>query len=188
MVKHILSLVFVSVFSFCVLQFPLVASSADSSPAQAVKDAAPAKGGESFNDALKAENHGAQPEMSPAQVSGGSAAAVAPLAEGKVEKATGDNAYTVQEIFAKKKELAGKIVRVRGKVVKFNPAIMGKNWIHIQDGTGDPLQNSHDLVVTSADGAKVGEILTVEGKLASDKDFGAGYTYAAIIEEAKLKN
>ena len=113
---------------------------------------------------------------------------MAPFAEVKVDKAVGDNAYTVQEIFAKSKELAGKIVRVRGKVVKYNPAIMGRNWIHIQDGSGDPLKNTHDLVATSTEKATVGDVVTVEGKLTANKDFGAGYTYDAIIEEAKIKN
>ena len=112
---------------------------------------------------------------------------MAPFAEIKVEKAVGDNAYTVQEIFAKTTELAGKIVQVRGKVVKFNPHIMGRNWIHIQDGSGDPLQNTHDLVATSTEEAVVGDVVTVQGKLTANKDFGAGYNYAAIIEEAKIK-
>lgn len=181
MTKHLLSVVFIV---FCVLQIPHTALSGDVNPVEAV----PNKTDGSFSDAVKAETHEAQPEMSPSQLSGGSAAAAAPMAEIKVEKASGENACTVQEVFAKRKELAGKIVRVRGKVVKYNPSIMGRNWIHIQDGTGEPLQNTHDLVVTSASGANVGEILTVEGRLAADKDFGAGYTYAAIIEEAKLKN
>ena len=165
-------------------QVSLAATAAQTDPAPAVQDAVPHTG--SFGDAVKAENHGGQPEMSPARVSGGSAAAAAPFAEVKVEKATGDNAYTVQEIFAKNKELAGKVVRVRGKIVKYNPGIMGKNWIHIQDGTGEPLHSTHDLVVTSASGGTVGEIVTVQGKLAADKDFGAGYTYTAIIEEGTL--
>ena len=61
---------------------------------------------------------------------------------------------------------------------------MGKNWIHLQDGTGDPMHNSHDLVVTSAENVEVGNIVTLEGTLAAEKDFGAGYKYDAIIEDA----
>ncbi len=140
----------------------------------------------SFNDAVKAEKSHADISISPEQLSGGSAAARAPFTEVKVEKAKGENAYTVAEIFAKNKELNGKMVRVRGKVVRYHAAIMGRNWIHIQDGTGDPLKNTHDLVATSSETAKVGEVITVEGKLAANKDFGAGYTYSAIIEGAKL--
>jgi hypothetical protein len=144
------------------------------------------KSGDSFSEAVKAESHAATP-MPQEKLSGGSIAAIAPFADSKVEKATGDNAYTVAEIFAKNKDLHGKTVRVRGKVVKFNPGIMGKNWIHIQDGTGDPMKNTHDLVATSAETATVGEVITVQGRLAADKDFGAGYSYVAIIEEAQIQ-
>ena len=61
---------------------------------------------------------------------------------------------------------------------------MKRNWIHIQDGTGD--ENSYDLVVTTNDEVKVGDVITAEGKLAVDKDFGAGYFFPVIIEEAKI--
>ncbi len=140
----------------------------------------------SFNEAVKTEEGHRTPSISPEKLSGGSAAARAPFTEVKTGKATGANAYTVAEIFAASKKLNGKTVRVRGQVVRYNPAIMGRNWIHIQDGTGDPLKNTHDLVATSTETAKVGEVVTVEGKLAADKDFGAGYVYAAIVEGAKL--
>ena len=63
---------------------------------------------------------------------------------------------------------------------------MGKNWIHLQDGTGNPMQNSHDLVVTSAETVEVGSIVTIEGTLAAEKDFGAGYKYDAIVEDAAI--
>lgn len=145
------------------------------------------KSGGSFSEAVKAESHPATP-MTQEKLSGGSTAAIAPFADIKVEKATGENSFTIAEIFAKNKDLHGKTVRVQGKVVKYNPGIMGKNWIHIQDGTGDPMKNTHDLVATSAETATVGEVITVQGRLAADKDFGAGYSYVAIIEEAQIKN
>ena len=63
---------------------------------------------------------------------------------------------------------------------------MGRNWLHIQDGTGDPSNNTHDLVVTSADIANIGDIISVEGTLAADKDFGFGYRYDVIVENAVL--
>ena len=144
------------------------------------------KSGDSFSEAVKAELHPASPATQEKQ-SGGSTAAMAPFADSKVEKATGENAFTVAEIFAKNKEMHGKTVRVQGKVVKYNPGIMGKNWIHIQDGTGDPMKSTHDLVATSAETATVGEVITVQGRLAADKDFGAGYSYTAIIEDAKIQ-
>jgi hypothetical protein len=70
--------------------------------------------------------------------------------------------------------------------VKLNPDIMGKNWLHIQDGTGDPAKSTHDLVVTSAGIAEKGAIISLEGILAADKDFGSGYRYSVIVEDAIL--
>ncbi len=142
---------------------------------------------DTFSAAVKAEKTSSKD--TPAQVmetSGGSAGAIAPLEEISIEKATAANGYTVEKIFTKTKELTGKKIQVHGKVVKFSPLIMGKNWIHLQDGTGNAMQNSHDLVVTSSETVEVGSIITIEGVLAADKDFGAGYKYAAIVEDATI--
>jgi hypothetical protein len=141
--------------------------------------------GDSFSAAIKAEQNATTLE-SPTGVSAGSAGAIVPLKEISIEKSTAPNGYTVGELFEKAKELSGKKVQVRGKVVKFNPMIMGKNWIHLQDGTGNPMENSHDLVVTSDETVKVGSVVTIEGTLATEKDFGAGYKYAVIIENASI--
>ncbi|MCW5198758.1 DNA-binding protein [Desulfobulbus sp. F4] len=119
-------------------------------------------------------------------LSGGSARAVVPAGEVKVEKAEGENGRTVEQCFAEAEKLNGQKIKVRGKVVKFTPDIMGKNWIHLQDGSGDPMKNTHDLVVTTSETAKKDEVVLVEGVLSKDKDFGAGYRYAAIIEDAKI--
>ncbi len=147
----------------------------------------PPAGGDSFASAIQAES-GADPTAAQASAagSGGSLGAITPFAEVKIEKAPGDNGYTVDEIFAKSAALHGKTVRVHAKVVKFSSMIMGRNWIHLQDGTGDPMTNTHDLVATSSEQVNVGDIITIEGVLASNKDFGAGYKYSAIIEEAKV--
>ncbi len=104
-----------------------------------------------------------------------------------IEKASGDNAFTVVEIYEQGTKLNQKKVVVRGKVVKVSPKIMGKNWIHMQDGSGDSKTGTHDLVLTSQEQPKVGEILVAEGVLAADKDFGAGYRYKVIVEETKFK-
>lgn len=106
--------------------------------------------------------------------SGGSLGAVVPSADVNVHKATGENSRSVGECFAQAKELDGKKVRVRGKVMKVSRLIMGKNWLHLQDGTGNPMQNRHDLVVTTLDEPKEGEVVTIEGVLAANRDFGAG--------------
>lgn len=92
---------------------------------------------------------------------------------------------TVADVYSDKEALKGKAVTVRGKVVKYNPGIMGKNWIHIQDGTNS--QGNYDLLVTSNDEAQVGDVITVEGKVSVNKDFGAGYSYSVLLEEGKVK-
>ncbi len=92
---------------------------------------------------------------------------------------------TVAEIYAASASLAGKSVKLRGKVVKYNASIMGKNWLHLQDGTGSA--GSNDLLVTSTDEAKRGDTVLVEGKVVRNKDFGAGYKYSLLLEEAKVK-
>jgi hypothetical protein len=107
-------------------------------------------------------------------------------AEIKVDKATGANAFTVAEVFAKAKELPGKEVRVRGVVVKVNKRIMGRNWVHLRDGSGSEDKKDHDLVITSEELPQVGTTVTMTGKLATDKDFGAGYAYSVLIEEASF--
>lgn len=142
---------------------------------------------DSFDAAVKSEQQKPAAEPAMPETSGGSSGAIAPLQENiSVPKAPGDNGYTVEELFVKTKELDGKKVRVQGKVVKFSPNIMGKNWVHVQDGTGNPMQNTHDLVITTGETVEMNSVVTLEGTLAADKDFGAGYKYAAIIEQAAL--
>ncbi len=118
----------------------------------------------------------------------GSRAATPPAGKISVEKAIGPNAYTVGEIYAKKAVLKDKQVIVRGKVVKASSEkIMEKYWIHLQDGTGNPKKNTNDLVVTSQVPVKVGDIVVAKGSIRRDKDFGYGYKYDVIMEEASLQ-
>ena len=63
---------------------------------------------------------------------------------------------------------------------------MGRNWLHLQDGTGDPMNNTHDLVVTTATEIGSPDVVTIEGVLSANKDFGAGYTYTVIVENASV--
>ncbi len=138
----------------------------------------------SFSEAVKKETQQQNPVQAQTQLSAGSAGATVPLIEEAVTPATGENSYTVGQIFADSKQLDGKTVQVRGKVVKINLNIMGKNWIHIQDGTGDPMKNSHDLVVTSSSTPELDQIVLVNGNVAANKDFGYGYKYDVLIEDA----
>jgi len=105
----------------------------------------------------------------------------------KVAKATGPDAYTVGEIFEKRTALHEKTAVVKGKVVKVSPGIMGKNWIHLQDGTGDEATGTNKLVTTSQDLPAVGEIVTMKGTIYKDKDFGSGYKYNVIMEKASIQ-
>ena len=104
----------------------------------------------------------------------------------KVEKAGGANGYTVAELYEKSGALNGKEVVVTGKVVKVSKQIMGKNWVHLQDGSGDAATGNNNLVTTTQDVVVVGDVVTAQGKLAKDKDFGGGYQYVVIIEETIL--
>ncbi len=101
-----------------------------------------------------------------------------------IAKAVGGK--TVAEINAEKANLSGQEISLRGKVVKFNAQIMGKNWLHIQDGSGDATEGSNDITVTTDAAAKVGDTVLLNGKVTLDKDFGYGYKYALIIEDAKV--
>lgn len=91
---------------------------------------------------------------------------------------------TVAALYQEKAALAGKEVRVQGKVVKVNNGIMGVNWLHLQDGTGD--KASSDLTVTSKQTANVGDQVVITGKVVVNKDFGSGYAYALLLEEATV--
>ena len=108
----------------------------------------------------------------------------APIEVAKAEGATG---RTVAGLHAERDDLSGKTVALRGKVVKYTAGIMGRNWIHLQDGTGNATDGTHDVTVTSSGTTAVGEIILVEGTVAVDKDFGAGYRYAVIVEDASVE-
>lgn len=91
---------------------------------------------------------------------------------------------TVAEIVTGRLSLSGKPVTVRGKIVKYNSGVLGKNWLHIRDGSGQA--GGNDLTVTTSIAAKVGDTVLVVGKVVTDRDFCAGYKYAVIIEDAEV--
>ncbi len=90
---------------------------------------------------------------------------------------------SLAELFANRATHATKTVTVKGKVTKVNRAIMGKNWIHLQDGTSH--EGTFDLTITTQDTVNVDEIVAFTGTVTLDKDFGAGYSYEIIMEDAK---
>lgn len=113
-------------------------------------------------------------------------AAAAP-ADVRVDKATGANARTVAEVVGQGAKLKDKPVVVRGKVVKYNPGIMGKNWLHLRDGTGSEAAGNNDILVTTTHEAKLGDVVTVKGTVRANKDFGGGYAYKVLVEDATLQ-
>ena len=102
----------------------------------------------------------------------------------KVAKLTaGQN---IAYVYANKDSLAGQPVSLRGKVVKYNGGILGTNFIHIQDGSGDVADGSNDLIVTSQGETAVGETIVVAGTIILDKDFGAGYSFPVLMDDASI--
>ena len=94
-----------------------------------------------------------------------------------------NGSISLAELFSKRDSYKGKLIKITGKCVKVNPMIMGRNWIHLQDGSGDGL----DLTVTTSENVQVNEVVTFEGTIALNKDFGAGYKYDIIMEQATLQ-
>ena len=115
------------------------------------------------------------------------AAKAADVGNVKVPKATGPDARTVAEIVAKGSQLKDKTVLVRGKVMKYTPGVMGKNWVHLRDGSGSASDGTNDVVVTTQDETKVGDVVLARGTVRTDVNLGSGYAYKVLVEEAKLQ-
>ncbi len=115
-----------------------------------------------------------------------SAGAGAEVKSVKVAKAKGPDARTVAEVTTQGAALKGKTVVVHGQVVKFTPEVMGKNWVHLRDGSGSATDGSNDILVTTKDETKIGDIVLAKGTVQTDKNFGSGYAYKVLIDEAKL--
>jgi hypothetical protein len=92
----------------------------------------------------------------------------------------------IADIWAQRTSLAGKRVTVTGKVVKYNGAILDRNWLHIQDGSGSASDGTNDIAVTTTDEANVGDTVTATGTVGLDRDFTAGYQYPVMLEQAKV--
>jgi len=110
-----------------------------------------------------------------------------PVSVQRITKAKGPNAYTVAQLYTNRGKLEKKPVVVRGRVVKVTTRIMKRNWIHIKDGSGSEAKKNNDIVVTSKDLPKEGDLVTVKGTLYNRLDFGSGYRYELIIQDARIK-
>ncbi len=107
---------------------------------------------------------------------------VAKAADISIEKVA--DGYSIKELYTEMASLDGKIVSVKGQVTKFNGGIMGRNWVHLQDGTDSG--DYFDVTITTDVTVKKGDVVVFKGKVALSKDFGAGYKYDLIIEEASI--
>ncbi len=134
-------------------------------------------------EALSAALPSGHPSIDDVAVPPAAGASAATRAADLVAEST---AVSVADLHAKKAELDGKLVRIRGKVVKANRGILGSNWLHIRDGTGAPPEN--DITVTSKTGfAAKGNTVVIIGTVALDRDFGSGYKYDVIVENAVVR-
>ena len=111
------------------------------------------------------------------------------VGEVKTEKidisiAPGEGCISLAKLLETKAGYSGKTVRVVGKITKYNPDILGKNWVHIQDGS--EFNGAFDLTITTDSQLAVGDTVTFEGKITLKKDFGYGYLYDVIMEDGKL--
>ena len=105
---------------------------------------------------------------------------------GKIAKATSADAKTVAEVVTGKDALKGKTVTIHGQVIKASHGILGKTWIHLQDGSGSAQAATHDIVVTTTDTVAVGDIVTAKGTVQTNVDIGSGYKYAVLVEGTKV--
>lgn len=158
-------------------------------PANAAAPAATAPAAAQAMPAGHPRTGGAPPDVRAQMAAqhGQMAAGPAEAADVKVPKAEGANAKTVAEVWASRAALRGQDVVVKAKVVKVTNGVMGRNWLHVRDGSGSAEKKDNDLTVTTTDAAKVGDVVTVAGPVSVDKDFGAGYAYPVILENAKVK-
>ena len=110
--------------------------------------------------------------------------AAADLGAIKVAKAPGAQGRTVADVWARRAALKDQQVSVRGKVVKATSGVLGKNWLHVRDGSGQG--PTGDLTVATADSAAVGDTVLITGVVHVDKDLGSGYRYDVIVEDARV--
>ncbi len=105
----------------------------------------------------------------------------------KVPKAEGPDARTVAEVNADRASLKDKPVTIRAKVVKVTANVMGKNWVHLRDGSGSATDGSNDVLATSKDEPKVGDVVVAKGVVRTDVNLGSGYAYKVLVEDASFR-
>ncbi len=109
-----------------------------------------------------------------------------PVEEKKISVEKVEGGVSIGELFEKRDSYGGKVIKMKGKVVKISKSIMGRNWVHLQDGTGG--KGTNDLLVTTQQVVEVGDVVTFQGMIVLNKDFGAGYSYEVLMEQGKRVN
>ena len=130
---------------------------------------------------------GGQPAPPPMAVGHGASGTAAPESMKVTPMAPPAGGSSIADVWAKRASLAGRTVTVNGTVVKFNGGILGRNWLHVQDGSGQAADGTNDLTITTDAVAKVGDVVTVTGTVVIDKDLGSGYVYKVLLEGGKVK-
>jgi hypothetical protein len=132
--------------------------------------------------ALGPPHAGAHPNLR-----GGNPPAMPDVDAVKVAKAEGPDARTVAEVNADRLALADRRVTIRARVAKVTPGVMGRNWIHLRDGSGAAADNSDDIVVTSKAEPKVGDVVVANGVVRTDVNLGSGYAYKVLVEDVSFR-
>jgi hypothetical protein len=114
-------------------------------------------------------------------------APVPPVPVAKLARAAGPDAKTVAEVVAGTAALKDKTVTIRGQVVKASLGILGRNWIHLQDGSGSAAAGTHDILVSTMDTPAAGEVVIATGTVRANVDLGFGYVYAVMVADAKIR-
>ena len=127
---------------------------------------------------------GSEPLLSVSKQSEGNPHRTKPIIDKKeISIEAVEGGISIGELFSNRDSYANKIVLIKGQVTKVNRAIMGKNWVHLQDGTSG--SGSFDLTITTQDEVGVGDVVIFKGLIVLNKDFGSGYSYEVLMEEAK---
>jgi len=100
--------------------------------------------------------------------------------------ARAEGGRTVAEVYAEKDALQNQKVVVRGKVVKVNAGVMNMDWLHVRDGSGAEGTNDLTVTTTTTPAPKIGDTVLVTGTVTLNKDFGMGYQYPVLVENAAV--
>lgn len=138
-----------------------------------------------FVDSLKAPQTeaGAMPTNHPAVIAahGKAATEAATQVPEEMDIIPAAGGITIAGLVKLRDKLKGADILLRGKVTKYNAAIMGSNWLHVRDSSA-----KRDLVVTTKTEVKVGDTVLIKGKLECDIDLGSGYSYDIIVRNADV--